>query len=120
MRRITVPPASAIAMTRANTTGEVTGFSRSPHDLVRADPIGVEQNDLTPPKVFPRGVAIFDENLKAPPISRRNGQGFFRADRADWRAPLSFSRLSIGHSPRDRERHGPGKKRISRDADFPR
>ena len=49
------------------------GFARASHDLVGADPIGGEQNDLSPPNVFLGSVAIFDESLELPPISRRNG-----------------------------------------------
>ena len=59
------------------------GFAGSPHDLVRADPIGGEQDDLSSPDVLPRGVAIFDESLEPTPIGRRNGHGFSHAHRAD-------------------------------------
>ena len=41
----------------------------SPHDLVRADRIGGEQNDLSLPNVFLCSVAIFDESLELPPIA---------------------------------------------------
>ena len=47
------------------------GFAGSPHDLVRADPIGGEQDDLSSPDMLLRGVAIFDENLEPTPIGRR-------------------------------------------------
>src|SRR5450755_3466836 len=46
------------------------GFAGSPHDLVRADPIGSEQDDLTPPDVLLRSVAIFDESFEPPLIGR--------------------------------------------------
>ena len=46
------------------------GFARSPHDLVRADPIGGEQDDLGSPDMLLRGVAIFDENLEPISIAR--------------------------------------------------
>ena len=63
------------------------GFAGSPHDLVRADPIGGEQDDLSSPDMLLRGVAIFDESLEPAQIGRRNGHGFSRAHRADSHAP---------------------------------
>jgi len=59
------------------------GFAGSPHDLVRADPIGGEQDDLSSPDMLLRGVAIFDKSLEPLPVSRGNGHGFSRAHRAD-------------------------------------
>ena len=63
------------------------GFSGSPHDLVRADPIGSEQDDLSPPDVLLRSVAIFGESFEPPLIGRRNGDGFSCAHRAESHAP---------------------------------
>ena len=59
------------------------GFAGSPHDLVRADPFGGEQDDLGSPYLLLRGVAILDESLEPVPIGRRYGYGFSRAHRAD-------------------------------------
>jgi hypothetical protein len=76
------------------------GFAGSPHDLVRADPIGSEQNDLSPPNVFLRSVAIFDESLEPPSISRQNGNGFSCAHRADSHA-LQKMGIPKGTQPSD-------------------
>jgi hypothetical protein len=43
--------------------------------------------NLSPPNVFLRSVAIFDESLEPPSISRQNGNGFSCAHRADSHAP---------------------------------
>src|ERR1700730_4467211 len=45
------------------------GFASSSHDLVRADPIGSEQDDLSPPDVLLRSVAIFNESFEPPSAS---------------------------------------------------
>jgi hypothetical protein len=76
------------------------GFAGSPHDLVRAEPIGSEQNDLSPPNVFLRSVAIFDESLEPPSISRQNGNGFSCAHRADSHA-LQKTGIPKGTQPSD-------------------
>src|SRR4030088_1166216 len=81
------PSVRATTRVAASPPDASLGFARASHDLVGADPIGGEQNDLSPPNVFLGSVAIFVESLELPPISRRNGHGFSRAHRADSHAP---------------------------------
>jgi len=76
------------------------GFAGSPHDLVRADPIGSEQDDLSPPDMLLRGVAISDENLQPAPIGRRNGYEFSRAHYAESHAPQKAG-IPKGTQPSD-------------------
>ena len=76
------------------------GFAGSPHDLVRADPIGGEQDDLSSPDMLLRGVAIFDESLEPAPIGRRNGHGFSPAHRANSHAPRKTG-IPKGTQPSD-------------------
>jgi hypothetical protein len=64
------------------------GFAGSPHDLVRAEPIGGEQDDPDPPDMFLRGIAIFDKDLEPAPIGRRNNHGFSLAHRPDSHATI--------------------------------
>ena len=76
------------------------GFAGSPHDLVRADTVGGEQDNLSSPDMLLRGVAIFDESLEPAPIGRRNGHGFSRAHRADSHAPRKTG-IPKGTQPSD-------------------
>jgi hypothetical protein len=49
------------------------GLARPAHDLVRADAIGAEQNDLGSPHVFLGRVAILDESDEPLPVGWREG-----------------------------------------------
>ena len=59
------------------------GLARSPHDLARADCVGAEQNDLSPPNMLLGGVSIPDEALKPAAIRSGYCDGYSRAHRAD-------------------------------------
>ena len=63
------------------------GLAGSSHDLVRAGPIGREENNLGSPHVLLRDIAIVDEIFKPTPIGQRNGDGFSCAHRADLHMP---------------------------------
>ena len=51
------------------------GFAGAPHDLVRADPVGAQQDDFGAPSVLLRRVAIVDESLQPFAVRRRKGDG---------------------------------------------
>ena len=55
------------------------GLGRSPHDRVRADAIGGQQHDFSPPDVLPRRVAVLHHSLEPANSGGRNGEGFFPA-----------------------------------------
>ena len=58
------------------------GLGRSPHDLVRADSIGGQQHDFSPPDVLLRRVAVLHHSFEPANIGGRNGEGIFlRASR---------------------------------------
>ena len=61
------------------------GLGRSPHDLVRADAIGGQQHDFSPPYVLLRRVAVLHHSFEPANIGGRNGEGFSCAHRADSR-----------------------------------
>ena len=63
------------------------GLAGWPHDLVRAGPIGREENNLGSPHVLLRDIAIVDEIFKPTPIGQRNGDGFSCAHRANSHMP---------------------------------
>ena len=62
------------------------GLGRSPHDLVRADAIGGQQHDFSPPDVLLRRVAVLHHSFEPANIGGRNGEGFSCAHRADLHA----------------------------------
>src|SRR5215471_14911938 len=59
------------------------GLAGPAHDLVRDDAVGGEQDDLGPPRVLLRGVAVSDDRLKPPSIGSRNSDGNPRAHASD-------------------------------------
>jgi hypothetical protein len=63
------------------------GFARSPHDLVRADAIGGQKHDLSPPDMLLWRIAVLDQALEPTNIGRRNGERFSCAHRADSHIP---------------------------------
>jgi len=58
------------------------GLGRSPHNLVRADAIGGQQHDFSPPDVLLRRVAVLHHSFEPANIGERNGEGFSCAQRA--------------------------------------
>ena len=58
-------------------------LGRASHDLVGAEPIGGQQDDLRPPDMLLGGVAVPDQGLKVPAVSRRDGDGNPRAHAPD-------------------------------------
>ena len=79
------------------------GLAGSSHDLVRAGPIGREENNLGSPHVLLRDIAIVDAIFKLTPIGQRNGDGFSCAHRADshmpqiWGIPIGTQMLDLNH-----------------------
>ena len=63
------------------------GFARSPRDLVRANAIGGQKHDLSPPDVLLRRVTVPDEGFEPTNIGGRNGERFSCAHRADSHLP---------------------------------
>src|SRR6202041_1830996 len=59
------------------------GLSGSSHDRVRADAVGGQQHDFSPPNVLLRGVAILNDGSEPTGIGGRNGERFSSAHRAD-------------------------------------
>src|ERR1700722_8292546 len=59
------------------------GLPGSPHDFVRADPVGGQQHDLSPPDVLLRHVAVLNHGLEPTNIGGRDGEPFSSAHRAD-------------------------------------
>lgn len=51
------------------------GFVRAPHALVRADPVGAQQNDLGPPDMLLDRVTVIDEGLQPCAVWRRDRNG---------------------------------------------
>ncbi len=58
-------------------------LGRASHELVGAEPIGGQQDDLRPPDMLLGGVAVPDQGLKVPAVSRRDGDGNPRAHAPD-------------------------------------
>ena len=55
---------------------QVLDLARSPHDLVRADAIGGQQHDFSPPDVLLRRVAVLHHSFVPANIGGRNGEDF--------------------------------------------
>ena len=64
------------------------GLASLPHDLVRADAIGGQQHDLSPPDVLLRRIAVMNHGLDPTKIGGRNGEGLSCAHRADSHAAI--------------------------------
>ena len=72
------------------------GFARSPRDLVRANAIGGQKHDLSPPDVLLRRVTVPDEGFEPTNIGGRNGERFSCAHRADSHIPQETG-IRAGH-----------------------
>ena len=59
------------------------GLSGSSHDPVRADALGGQQHDFSPPNVLLRGVAVLNDGSEPTGVGGRNGERFSSAHRAD-------------------------------------
>ena len=59
------------------------GLAGLPHDLVRADAIGGQQDDFGSPDVLLRRIAVKHQGLEPMNIGGRNGEGLSCAHRAD-------------------------------------
>jgi hypothetical protein len=59
------------------------GLPGPSHDLVRADAIGGQQHDLSPPNVLLRRVAVLNQSFEPTNIGGRERERFSSAHRAD-------------------------------------
>ena len=76
------------------------GLGSAAHDLVRADAIGGQQHDLSPPDVLLRRVAVLSQSFEPTNIGGRNGERFSSADLDVPNEPGIPSAISMRRSTR--------------------
>jgi hypothetical protein len=59
------------------------GLATPAHDLVRAEPVGRQEDDFGPPNVLLRSIAVPDESFELMAIDRRDKDRFSCAHRTD-------------------------------------